>query len=226
MPKCNVRLGLVLGLFLAPAAALVAQTVNLDFSSMNAAMIAFNGADGITFDPDASSGYDFEISSSNISGLVGYKGNIEGVFTVGAISSFGFGMFQGQEAALSGSGVLSISDGSDQALTTDIVWDEVMTLGSGGSLNPFGDSNLSNFAYSGSNPALLALSRSQSGTVAASFQFVPAQSLSSLESGAPATTSYSGSLQAIPEPSETAFLAGAVGLAGAFLRRKLRPAKV
>ena len=105
---------------------LSAQTVAMSFSSLGTALITFDGSgSALSFSHDSSSGYDFQIGSSSLSGIVGYDGNISGKFTIGQISQIGFGLFQGQEADVSGSGILSISDGTASTLTAAIRWNSV-----------------------------------------------------------------------------------------------------
>jgi hypothetical protein len=191
------------------AGSLFAGPATIDFSSLGTSQIAFGGSSGsIQFLPD-SSGYDFQIvDSPGLPGLVGLDGNITGTFSIGTITSIP--SFQFQDAPVSGSGTLSISDGSS-LFTAAISWDDVDTFGSSGALNTSGLPNLSDFSYSGSNAALQELADGSGGEATASFQFVPSESLSQLDSGdVQQETSYSGTVMvAVPESANTGPLVGA-----------------
>jgi hypothetical protein len=217
-----------LALFALPALLAVsarAQSVTLDFSSLGTALVSFNSSSELTFSPDATTGQDFQIGASSIAGLVGYTGTIEGTFTIGQVSSFGMGMFQGEDAEVSGSGTLTISDGTSSTFTAKLSWDTIATLGTSGALNSIGEENLSDFTYTGTNPVLKALAADTSGTAVASFQFAPGESLTALSSGTN-STSYSGSLQAIPEPETYAAAFGLLALFGTLALRRLQPVTV
>ena len=222
MTKSSIHQGgllLLLATLLSGAAR--AQSVDFNFSSLGTALIAFDGSgSALSFSPDAATGYDFQIGSSSLPGLVGYTGVIAGNFTIGQVTSFGMGFFQGEDATVTGSGRLSIFDGSNPPLTADITWNTVATLGTEGVLNSIGTPNLSNFAYSGSNPVLTQLAGASGGTVAASFQFLPTESLGNLAAGGGTNaTTFSGSLEAIPENQNTVAILGGLVLLGAIAIR-------
>jgi hypothetical protein len=200
-----------------------AQSVELDFSSLGTSLISFDGSgSSLSFSPDTNTGYDFQIGGSSLTGIVGYKGNIQGNFTIGQITSFGMGMFQGQEAPVTGTGTLSISDGTSSLFTSTVSWGTVATLGTSGSLNTIGVSNLSNFSYSGSNPLLELLAAESVGTATASFQFASTTNLNDLAQGSSqSSTTFSGSLAAIPEPGYAAVVLGCIALMGAAATRRI-----
>jgi hypothetical protein len=204
------------------AASANSQSVNLDFSGLGSSMLSFNGSAGtFGFNPDGGSGYDFEIGSSSLPSLVGLEGNISGTFTIGSISTFG----SIQEATISGTGTFSIYDGSSSSLTGNITWATAATNANSnstiGSLNTFDVSNISNLSYSGSNAALLELAGDATGVATVSFQFTGLDPLSQLANGGtPLSSSYSGSVSAIPEPSMSAVLMGVAAIAGVLVRRQ------
>ena len=191
----------LLSLLLASMA--TAQSMQLDFSSLGGSLLSFSGTNGsLSFTP-GTGGFDFQIASSNLSGLVGLDGSISNVFTIGTITPEG----PGQQAPVSGTGTFSIYDGSSATLTGSISWNLAMTSGTQGALNPLAAPNLSNFSYSGSNLALQELAADTSGISVLSFQFIPSETLTQLSSGGSAkSTSFSGSVTAIPEPGEYALV--------------------
>jgi VPDSG-CTERM motif len=195
------------------------EPVSFDFSSLGISQVVFDGTAGsVAFLPD-SSGYDFQISSSNLPGLAGLDGNISGTFYIGAVSSSGLL----QSAPITGTGTYSISDGSS-LFTATLSWVDVEVFGSSGGLNASGLVNLSNFTYSGSNAALADLADYSDGTVVTSFQFSSLESLSQLATGGTLeSTSYSGSaVVAVPDGGSTAILLGPAFLGLAAIRWRSR----
>jgi hypothetical protein len=192
------------------------QSVTLNLASLGTSLISFAGSGGsVSFTPDSGAGhYDFSIGSSNLAGLVGLKGTIGGVYAIGSVTPYG----PGQQAVVSGAGAFSIYDGVSSSLTGTVSWDTAATVGTAGALNVSDAPNLSGLSYSGSNSALLELVRDSSAIATVSFQFLPAESLSQLATGGkPESTSYSGSLSAIPEPPASAAIIGFAAFAGVLL---------
>src|SRR5271166_2416905 len=200
MLTMNSRLLLVV-LPLIVSGAASAQSVSFDFSSLGSALISFQGVNGdFDFSPDVS-GFDFQITNASlpVMGLNGLKGNIIGTFTVGTITVIG-GI---EEAPVTGSGMLTINDGLNLFSSTIASSGyDALTVGSIGGLNTESVVNLSNFTYNGSNSSLQQLAGSGSAIETVSFQFQPAETLNQLAFGPlSGSTSFSGSLLAIPEPS-------------------------
>jgi hypothetical protein len=177
--------------------------LEMDFANTSGAHLSFNGHGGITFTADTS-GHDFQIN--NVSGGTGDSlnlfGTISGTFTIGAIG--------GGEAPITGSGVLTISDGL-QNLTADINLSAIDKVNALGMLNPHETVNLSNVHYTGSNVDLRALAKDMDPT--ALFGFFDTHALSQLKSGQPVNTGFYGSLTAsTPEPGTmTLFLLPVLG---------------
>jgi hypothetical protein len=207
-----------------------AQSVSFDFSSLGSALITFQGTGGnFDFSPDTS-GFDFQITgaSATIVGLDGLKGNINGTFEIGTITTLLGGV---QEAPVTGSGTLTINDGlgtnpSDTfTATISSSGYNAFTFGNSGGLNPESVINLTDFSYTGSNVALQNLATSSMASETVTFQFLPAETLTQLASGGTLkSTTFSGSLEAIPEPSTYALALGFVALGIVFRHREAKPA--
>ena len=117
-----------------------------------------------------------------------------------------------------------MNDGLGHTLTADLNWSDIFVYSKlFGGLNILGAVNLSNFSYSGSNADLLAIANGADQSVVLSFQFSPfgKKSLADLMAdGHVNSTSYSGSLSAVPEPSSCVLLGmAALGLL-AYIRRR------
>lgn len=207
-----------------------AQSVSFDFSSLGSALISFQGTGGdFNFSPDSATGFDFQIAGAtgSLAGLNGLRGNINGTFTAGLPSEPPSNRFQ--EAPVTGSGTLTISDNSGGLFTANIAASgyNAFTFGAVGGLNPENVINLSYFTYVGGNPsnpgysALEQLANSGSAVEVVSFQFSPAEILSELESGgAPHSATFAGTVSDIPEPSTFAVILGCAALGFASRFRK------
>jgi hypothetical protein len=193
------------------------QSVDFNFSDFGTSVLSFASNGGMTFTPNAG-GYSFQINGSATDpGLDGMQGMISGPFQValGSITTISTNPSI-QVAPVTGTGTFSIFDGTS-TLTGSVTWVSASVVGTLGSLNAQDTPNLSNFSYSGTNAALLALAGDGSATASATFQ-VTSQSLSQL----PTTVSYSGSLSAIPEPQDSAAIFGVAVFAAAMLKRKAK----
>lgn len=211
--------------------------MTLSFSNATNANIQFLGSGtGATINFNSnSSGQGFQItgSTSESESSVGLFGTLGGSFSYTTAQIVTTGSMQTAPVTSSG-GTLTINDGNGQTLSGAIEMVSVTTIGAAGVLNLDAAINLTDVTYSGTNQDLTQLRNeaddSAGGTVTISFQFVPAQTLTSLAAaGADNTSSYSGSietvgsLEAVPEPSSLAVAGmGALGLIGYTLRRQAR----
>ena len=212
-------LALALGTLLAGAPL---RAINLDFGSSPGATLQFAG-DGTFSFVDSSTGIyngtDFVInlSSSGRTGsnsAVGLLGHLGGTFTIGAISS--------GVAPVTGSGLLSITDGANLFAGT-VQWLQIHQAATSGNLNLSGVVNVTGITYGGSNQDLMELAAPGSASAVLSFSFAsPGYSLTQLAT-TNVTTSYNGDLhtsRSVPDGGTTVLvLGGALGLCGLCLRR-------
>ena len=203
-----------------------ADTVSCDFASEPGSSIEFNGTNR-TFEFPTTSPYDFVINTATSPNLGGLQGNIGGTFTVGTIDTAEDG---GEQANVTSTdGTFSVFDGSGNTLTANLNWETIQVLyGLFGILNVKGAANLSNVTYSGSNGDLLGIKDGTDQTVVLTFQFSPLteHTLTGLMTpGQVTSTSYSGSLSSVPEPSSCMLLVTAgLGLLSYAWRRRRRTA--
>ena len=211
---------------LVAVSALVAQTANADLVSCDFAAapntsILFMGT-GNTIQFPVTSTYGFAITDATSPSLGGLHGYIGGTFVVGAITAAG----ALEEASVTTlDGVFGIDDGAGKMLTANLNWNDIFVYNSlCGALNISGATNLTNFQYSGSNSALLAIKNGGDQTIVLTFQFSPLtrKSLTQLMTdGQVNSTSYSGSLSSVPEPSSCVLLGmAALSLLLACVRRR------
>jgi len=202
---------MVLGLF----AVRGADAISVNFNSLTNATVEFVGT-GDTFRDGRLRWWGYGRHSGlrdheyhrggGFASLVGLLGNVTGTFAIGRITTVG----PVQTADVSGAGIVSIHDGA-ASLTADLHWLDITLIAATGAVNSSDTVNLPNFVYAGSNVDLIALAGSPAGIVTASFQLIPRQSLTALTTnGATNSTSYSGSLSPVPEP--TAMFLGGTGL--------------
>lgn len=205
MKNCKLLLGA-----LAAWAAFVSSShaIVLNFDALTGTEINFSG--NSTFSFTSTNGYQFGITTVNggVGDSVGLDGYIApgGPFSIGTITTNG----NEQQATVSGTGMLHITDGSSVDLTASVQWDNITTFFTSGTLDLDGTVNLTNIHYTGSNSDLQALMVGGMGSDVITFQFVPAESLSQLATTAN-ETSYSGSI-AVPEPSSSVLILGGLAL--------------
>jgi hypothetical protein len=165
----------------------------LGFANVTESRIVFNG-DG-TFDFATTSGNpndQFMITSSDGMGdSVGDLGNVAGTFTIGAIS--------GDQAAVTGSGALTIyGPTAANSLTGIINWTSI-SYGSSGTLNVTGILDLTGITYVGAQKDLQVLAASGSAEDKLSFTFTSPETLGLLKTTATSTT-YAGVINNNPVP--------------------------
>jgi len=128
-------------------------------------------------------------------------GGISGNFVIGAIS--------GTTATVTGSGTMSIFDGS-KTLTGTVTWSSISQSGTPGGLNINGVINLSGISYTGTQVDLKALSNVSAGIETVSFTFSSAETLAQLQAGG-ISTAFSGTIASTsPVPEPTTVIAGAL----------------
>jgi len=191
-----------------------AKAITLNFQGLDGTVINF--ATNSTFNFTSIGGYQFSISSvlGGVGDSVGLDGFVSpgGPFTIGPITIAG-GL---QSAAVTGTGTLHITDNQTLDLTGTINWISIATISVAGVLDLSGQVNLTAITYGGTNSDLRALANAGSGSDVVTFQFVPPQTLTQLTTTG-GQTSYSGSINAVPEPGTWVLVAMGTGL-GVFLR--------
>jgi hypothetical protein len=184
----------------------VVSSIELDLANTSGAHLSFDGNGTFTFTPDTS-GHEFQINS--VSGGTGSAlnlfGTISGTFTIGAIS--------GNQAPVTGTGVLTISDGLKN-LTADISFVTIEKMGTLGALNFNDVVNLTNVHYTGANKDLESLAGGMDQ--AAVFSFFDSHTLAQLKAGGHVVnTGFSDGLTAAtPEPSSMILFAGVISALG------------
>jgi hypothetical protein len=182
------------------ACAPLAQAVSFSYSNLPNTAVIFNGDSTFEF----TSGQNFHITSNG--GLMGLKGEIAGLFTIGAGS---------QTATVTGEGTFSITDGDGHALEALLVWNHIFRVGSIGGFNYNALVNLTDLTYAGSNAGLLELLGDNQAINTLTFQFSQPGDLDVLRSTT-RSSSFSGSVtsmsQAVPDSSTSVLLVG-LGLA-------------
>ena len=178
------------------ACAPLAQAVSFSYANLPNTAVVFNGDSTFGF----TSGQNFHITSNG--GLMGLRGEIDGVFTIGAGA---------ETATVTGEGTFSIKDSDGHALEAVLVWNHIFRVGSVGGFNYNALVNLTDFTYSGSNAGLLELLGHNQAVNTLTFQFSQPGDLDVLRNTA-RSSSFSGSVtsmsQAVPDSSTSVVLVG------------------
>ena len=195
----------------------------LDFSALVGAGIQFNGtASSFQFNNNTG-GNQWQITLENggTGSALGLVGRFDGgPWSYGLITPSG--PVEIANVNVVPASTLVITDGAGKLATAHVDWGQVSTYLSSGGLNANLTVNLSGLSYSGSNPDLLTFFSGPAGEANVSFQFIPGQDLNGLTGGTgPYTTSFSGSLSAVPEPTSILLLGLGIVLFGfrSFLKK-------
>jgi len=203
----------------------VAQAdITLDVANTIGTAITFHGTGGggtFSFSTDGA-GNGFSVTGGSGSQFTGTSlGNL------GSLTGTAFN-FNSTTGVVTGTETLTIKDGAGHNLTGTVTGVNIVVSGTGGTLNSTATVNLSGVTYTGTQTDLVNLRNdvvANGGTVAMTFQFVPALTLAQLgASGATNSTSWSDTITsttAVPEPSSLAIAGlGALGMIGYGIRRR------
>lgn len=238
MKRLVLALAAMLGGFVNTSAD-AAITLNLSANVGSEIRFVGNGTGAtISFTPGPINTNSFVITSlsggSGTNAGLGLKGDISGTFsyTLASIVSSGGGA---EAATVVGDGTnkFTIIDnaGVPQTFSADISGINITTSGTSGALNYKGAVNLTNISYSGTNADLLLLKQQASspngGIATITFQFVPdgkslTQLVGSIGSTLTSSTSFSGSVTAVPEPGSVVLAFSGIAMLGLGCYRKQR----
>jgi hypothetical protein len=226
MRTITLALATMLGLLVGTSAR---ANLTLDIANNAGGNIAFTGTTtpaGAQFVFNAgTNGHAFNITGSTGTGsAVGLNGDISGTYSYHTSGIVVNGSTQ--TAPVSGTGTFSIIDASSHTLTATVSFVNISTFMSAGVLNGSEVVNLSGFSYTGTNADLVQLKNvgaANNGIATVTFQFVPAQSLTTLTSGTH-STSYSGNVAttAVPEPAPIALACCGLPVLGLLWARRRR----
>jgi hypothetical protein len=197
------------------ASSAFAQGIQLNFAALPTTDLNFTPG-GFFFTSDVN-GNQFDITSVNngVGDSVGFNGYLSpnGPFVIGPITING----PVESAPVLGTSILNIVDSANVHLTGAIQWDNITTLfGIGGGLDLTGTINLTGITYAGTNHDLSTLAAEGPAVDVVSFQFIPPEPLTTLQSPPPGglETSYSGSITAtmVPEPEIVSLVGAGLGL--------------
>jgi hypothetical protein len=195
-----------------------AHAYEFNFGTVPGSQIVFDPvADTFQFTPVAG-GHSLVVTDSmDVPSLVGYQGDITGTFKIGSVVT----VAGSQTATVTpvGPAYFTLYKPGNESiyLTAQLNWDLIGTTPpmSFGTFGGIGGPDWTDATLVGYDAALAQIAGP--GNVNVSFQFNPSKQLSDLVSGtAKYGTSFSGSVQAVPEPSTLAGLVG-VGLAGVLM---------
>jgi hypothetical protein len=123
----------------------------------NGSEISFTGGGSFTFVDPVTTGHDFGITGSNPAGslAVGFIGDIEGTFNIGAITPGAGGLETAPVTTTNGT--FTIIDGAGKVFSSTINWVSIYSLASTVGMNNAAVVNLANKSYSGNNVDLLGM---------------------------------------------------------------------
>jgi hypothetical protein len=186
----------------------------IDYSNNASTSLKLNGNSTFTF--TAVAGKNFTVTNDTLAGdALGLQGLISGTYTIGAVTTAS----GTSSAAVTGAGSFKIFDGINTFSAT-LQWLDISQTGTGSTLNTTGTANLTGITYAGTKASLIDLMSAASGAAnSLTFQFNPAIALSAMKTSKK-TTSFSGTVTALPEGGETLVMLGLGLSALAFVRRK------
>jgi hypothetical protein len=207
-----------------------AQAYDLQFSATPGSQIIFSGGSSDTFQfVPASGSHAFIVTSPSPNLLADYVGDITGTFQIGAVSVAG-PLQSASVSTIGGDAYFKLYKPGAEAtdyLTAKLHWDTINTYDlylpaplPGSTFGGVGGPAWSDVTLVGSDPGLTAIAGLGNANI--SFQFYPIKNLTQLTTTG-GSTSFSGSVAAVPEPTTIAGLVG-LGLVGlvAVLRRRMK----
>ena len=202
--------------------------ITLDFAANTRATLLFHGATKSSLPSfqftTGADGYQFHISDEQ--GGTGVALGLDGsiipslgtVFTYGPIVTVIPGVLQ--TAAVTPTGIFAISDGTGNLTGTVDLGTITTAVNSFGGINTSLNVNLTDLSYSGTNADLKELVSDQPGTLDVSFQFATPENLTTLAGLSSFVTSFSGTVEEVPEPASWAMLLVGCGMLGLLGRRR------
>jgi hypothetical protein len=209
----------------APTAFVHAAPLQVGFSSLPPmALVRFNAGGTFTFEDELGGFNDFEIDSSTGAGdSLGLRGDLDGIFTIGPVSSTVIGPLTVQTAPVTGTGVLEIRDVNGDVYFANIEWLTIASVNNSVTLNVLGSANLSNRSYPGNTQDLRALADFPGVIGQVNFVLTDrGATLASLVQSGGRADNFSGTLTVVPEPAT--LLLGALGASSVVAARRRRQA--
>jgi hypothetical protein len=196
----SLRALLVLVLAAAATSRLDAVNLNLGISSVpESPKIVFVPGGTFTIGDEVPDNFnDFQIDASNGAGdSPGLRGDFDGIFTIGAITTTQVSpVLVFEFAPVTGPGSMSIRDANGDALRADLVWGDLTTINNSLFANTRATINLTNLQYSGTNADLRQLAAAGMAVIQIDGFLVPpgGLNLTQVKANGGATDEYSGNM--------------------------------
>jgi hypothetical protein len=186
---------------LTPARSVWATNIALGFSSVPTTpnLVVAAGGTFTIGDEVADNFDDIQIDASDgVGDSLGILGDLDGTFTIGAITSVVVNGMLFEIAGVSGVGSLALRDAGGAVLRADLEWVDISTISNSVTVNTQGLANLSNITYGGASDDLRRLAAPGIATIQLNGFAVGAnQNLSALVAGGGTTDEYSGNISAV-----------------------------